>query len=179
VNGNENLWSRRRVLRAGTLTVAALGLAPAVLHADAPAPTAADAAQAGGAKSGFTPEQQKALEAAQFVYIQSTRKDGTLSKPAEIWFAIMDGALWVGSAPDSWRAKRIRAGRTKARIAIGKPSGPAFEANGAIVNDAELAKRFCDQLAVKYPGSWPRWEKSFREGLLDGKRVLIRYTPVG
>jgi hypothetical protein len=170
VIANRETWSRRRVLRAGTLTLAALGLAPGVLRAAEPAKPAA--------AGSLTPEQLKQLEAAQFVYIQSTRKDGALSKPAEIWFAVMDGVLWVGSSPDSWRVKRIKGGSPKARIAIGKSSGPAFDATGALVSDPALAKRFCDQLAVKYPGTWPRWEKSFREGLVDGKRVLIKYTPV-
>lgn len=162
-------WSRRQLLRAGTisLALATFGSARRVL--------ADDAKPAGGA---FTTEQLKQLAEAKFVYIQSTRKDGTLSKPAEIWFAVMDGALWVGSSPDSWRAKRIRWGRPQARIAIGSPSGPAFSATGAFVKDAARATKFCDALAVKYPDGWPRWEKSFRDGLVDGKRVLIEYTPV-
>jgi len=160
------------VLRAAGMTAAA---AAAVVvtrtRALADAPKDASAGK-------LTPEQEKQLAAAKFVYIQSTRKDGTLSKPAEIWFAVMDGALWVGSSPDSWRAKRIRWGRPQAKIAIGSPSGPAFRATGAFVKDAALATKFCDALAVKYPDGWPRWEKSFREGLVDGKRVLIRYAPV-
>jgi hypothetical protein len=162
-------WSRRQLLRAGTisLAVAALGGARRVL--------ADDAKPAAGTLS---PEQLKELAAAKFVYIQSTRKDGTLSKPAEIWFAVMDGALWVGSSPDSWRAKRIRWGRPQAKIAIGSTSGPSFRATGSFVKDPALATKFCDALAVKYPDGWPRWEKSFRDGLADGKRVLIKYAPV-
>src|SRR5262249_15389576 len=126
----------------------------------------------------LTSEQLQQLADAQFVYIQSTRKDGTLSKPAEIWFAVMDGAVWVGSSPDSWRAKRIRWKRRQARIAIGSVDGPSLRASGSFVKDPALEKKFCDQLAVKYPAKWPRWEQSFREGLASGERVLIRYTPV-
>lgn len=161
--------TRRRLLRAGTLALAATAFSGA---------RRAFADDAKPAAGKLSPELEKQLAAAKFVYIQSTRKDGTLSKPAEIWFAVMDGALWVGSSPDSWRAKRIRWGRPQAKIAIGSPSGPAFSATGAFVKDPALAKRFCDALAVKYPDGWPRWEKSFREGLVDGKRVLIRYAPV-
>ena len=162
-------WSRRQLLRAGTisLAVAALGGARRVL--------ADDAKPAAGT---LGPEQLKELAAAKFVYIQSTRKDGALGKPAEIWFAVMDGALWVGSSPDSWRAKRIRWGRPQAKIAIGSTGGPSFRATGSFVKDAALATKFCDALAVKYPDGWPRWEKSFRDGLADGKRVLIKYAPV-
>jgi hypothetical protein len=161
-------WTRRDVLRTGgSLAVAALAARATSARADAPP-----------AAGKLTPEQEKQLAAATFVYISSTRKDGTLGKPAEIWFAVMDGAVWVGSAPDSWRAKRIRWGRPQAKIAIGSPSGPSFRATGSFVKDADAYKKFCDQLAVKYPDRWPRWEKSFREGLASGERVLIRYAPV-
>jgi hypothetical protein len=170
MNIGNDPWSRRRVLRAGGAALSLLVLARTRARAaGAPAPDAA---------GKLTPEQLQHLADAQFVYIQSTRKDGTLSKPAEIWFAVMDGAVWVGSSPDSWRAKRIRWKRPQARIAIGSVDGPSIRATGAFVKDPELYKKFCDQLAVKYPAKWPRWEKSFREGLASGERVLIRYTPV-
>jgi len=67
------------------------------------------------------------LADARFVYIQSTRKDGALSKPAEIWFAVMDGAVWVGSSPDSWRAKRIRCRQDN--LELGTSALEAFEEN--------------------------------------------------
>lgn len=162
-------WSRRQLLRAGTisLALAALGGARRVLGDDAKP-----------AAGTLSPEQLKLLGEAKFVYIQSTRKDGTLSKPAEIWFAVMDGALWVGSSPESWRAKRIRWGRPQAKIAIGSTSGPSFRATGSFVKDPALYGKFCDQLAAKYPEKWSRWEQSFRDGLKSGERVLIKYTPV-
>jgi hypothetical protein len=162
-------WSRRQLLRAGTilLAMAALGGARRAF--------ADDAKPAAGTLS---PEQLKQLDAAKFVYIQSTRKGGVLGKPAEIWFAVMDGALWVGSSPESWRAKRIRWGRPQAKIAIGSVDGPSFRATGAFVKDPALYAKFCDQLAGKYPEKWSRWEQSFRDGFKSGERVLIKYTPV-
>lgn len=162
--------SRRQLLLAGTisLALAAVGGAQRAFADDAAKPAAGT----------LSPEQLKQLGEAKFVYIQSTRKDGTLSKPAEIWFAVMDGALWVGSSPESWRAKRIRWGRPQARIAIGSPSGPAFKATGSFVKDPAMYQKFCDQLAGKYPEKWSRWEQSFRDGLKSGERVLIKYTPV-
>jgi hypothetical protein len=163
-------WSRRRLLRAGgaALSLLVVGRTRAAA-ADPPAP---------GTGGTLSPEQLKQLADAQFIYIQSTRKDGTLGKPAEIWFTVMDGAVWVGSAPSSWRAKRIRWKRPQVRIAIGSTSGPSLRATGSFVKDATLENRFCDQLAVKYPAKWSSWEKSFRGGFASGERVLIRYTPV-
>ena len=66
------------------------------------------------------------LATAKYVYISSTRKDGALSKPAEIWFLVHDGAVYVGTPPTTWRARRIKAGRPQAKIWVGKPDGPSF-----------------------------------------------------
>lgn len=134
-------------------------------------------ALAAPALAGFTPEQEKQLANATYVYIQSERKSGEWSTPAEIWFFVDGGKLYVGTRPTSWRVKRIKAGRTKARIAIGSGSGPAFEAVGALVNDAALQERMMAAYAVKYPDGWKRYETSFREGFKTGDRVLVAYTP--
>jgi hypothetical protein len=142
---------------------------------EAPAASPAAKAESAGALS---PADRGALEKAEFVYISSTRKDGSLSQPAEIWFNFADGSVWVASSPDSWRAKRIRWGRPMAKIWIGTRSGPSFRARGELVRDTKRYDELCDAFAVKYPARWPRWEKSFREGLRSGERVLIRYSPV-
>jgi hypothetical protein len=129
------------------------------------------------ALAGFTPEQEKQLAEATYVYVQSERKSGEWSTPAEIWFFVDGGVLYVGTRPESWRVKRIKAGRTKARIAIGKPDGPAFEATGAVVSDAAIQTKMMDAFAVKYPDGWRKYEQSFRDGFKDGSRVLVAYTP--
>lgn len=117
------------------------------------------------------------LKTSKFVYISSTRKDGSLSKPAEIWFMFHDGAVYVGTSPKSWRAKRIGWKRPQAKIWVGKPDGPSFTATGAFVNDPAAQERLLKTFAEKYPDGWGRWEKSFRDGFKDGSRVLIKYTP--
>ena len=52
------------------------------------------------AHAELSAEIKTALASSKFVYIASTRKDGTLSKPAEIWFLYHDGAVYVGTPPD-------------------------------------------------------------------------------
>lgn len=143
------------------------------------------AALCGGFSSLSTPaqsaslsaEHQKELDNSKYVYIQSTRKDGKLGKAAEIWFFPYKGAVWVCSPVTTHRVKRIQAGQTKAKIAIGKPDGPSFSAKGSIVKDAEVNKVLFESFAKKYAGDWSSYEKSFREGLADGSRTLIRYDP--
>lgn len=129
------------------------------------------------AAEALAPDVEKALGSAKYVYIQSERKSGDLGKPAEIWFLWEDGAVWVGTRPASWRVRRIKAGRTRARIAVGAPDGPSFVARGALAKDPAREQRLMDAFARKYPDRWPTYATQFREGFGSGDRVLVRYTP--
>ena len=135
--------------------------------------TLSSAAQA----ASLSADLDKALQESKFVYIASTRKDGMLSKPAEIWFLYHDGAVYVGSKPSTWRAKRIKWGRPQATIAVGKADGPSFKASGAFAKEPETEKLMFETYAKKYPDGWPKYESSFRNGFKDGSHVLIKYTP--
>jgi hypothetical protein len=73
--------------------------------------------------------------------------------------------------------RRIKAGRKKARIAVGKTDGPAFDATGEVVKDAAVEKRMMDEYARKYPDGWSRYAETFRDGFKTGERVLVRYRP--
>ncbi|HUI27357.1 MAG TPA: hypothetical protein VL403_14845 [Candidatus Kryptonia bacterium] len=117
------------------------------------------------------------LTTSKYVYIASQRKSGGFSKPAEIWFLFHDNAVWVGTPPTTFRAKRIKAGHTAAKIAVGKPDGPSFEAVGSIVQDPKVYELMFQTYAKKYPDGWSKFEQKFRDGFKDGSRVLIKYTP--
>jgi hypothetical protein len=125
----------------------------------------------------LSPELQKALESSKYIYVQSTRKDGALSKPAEIWFMVHKGAVWVCSPTTTYRVKRIQAGKTEAKIAVGKPDGPSFKAKGSLVKDPEVDKALFAAYAKKYGNDWTSYEKNFREGLANGSRTLVKYEP--
>ena len=128
--------------------------------------------------AGFSAEVEQALETSTYAYIASERKSGELGSAAEIWYMSHAGAVWVESPKTTYRAKRILAGRTKAKVALGKKDGPAFDAKGSIVNDPQLNDVFFEALAKKYPSGWKSYESGFRDGLKDGSRVLIKYEPV-
>jgi hypothetical protein len=125
----------------------------------------------------LSPELEAALEKATYVYIATNRKDGSYGTPAEIWFMYHEGAVWVASPTTTWRVRRIRAGRPKARIAVGAVDGPAFAATGSIVTDPALHKVMFHTFASRYPQGWPTYEDRFRTGLADGTRVLMKYQP--
>ena len=130
-----------------------------------------------GAWAALPPDVDKALRDAQYVYIQSERKSGEWSKPAEIWFYYDGAAVYVGTRPASWRVKRIRAGRKKARIAVGAPDGPHFDAVGELKHDAAVEEKLMAAYAEKYPGGWKTHAESFRSGFKSGERVLVKYAP--
>ena len=129
------------------------------------------------AAAALSPELDRALREGKYVYIQSERKSHQLGKPAEIWFFYDGTAVYVGTRPTSWRVRRIKAGRRRAHIAVGKPDGPAFDATGELVHDAAIEQRLLEAYAKKYPEGWTRFADSFREGFKTGDRVLVRYTP--
>src|SRR5215831_3032564 len=102
------------------------------------------------AQGSLSPELQKALESSKYIYVASTRKNGELSKAAEIWFMLHNGAVWVCSPPTTHRVKRLKAGKTEAKIFVGKPDGPSFKAKGSLVKDPEVNKVLFDTYAKKY-----------------------------
>jgi hypothetical protein len=130
-----------------------------------------------GAAAGLSPELVQALGESKYVYIQSERKSRELGRPAEIWFLYANGAVYVGTRPTSWRVRRIKAGRPRARIAVGRADGPAFEARGEVRRDPAMEDRLMAEFARKYPDGWQRHAEGFREGFKSGERVLVRYTP--
>lgn len=127
--------------------------------------------------SSLSPELQKALESSKYVYVQSTRENGELGKAAEIWFLYHNGAVWVCSPTTTHRVKRVQAGKTQAKIAVGKADGPTFTAKGSLVKDEAVNKVMFETFAKKYADGWSSYEKQFKEGLANGSRTLVRYDP--
>jgi hypothetical protein len=129
------------------------------------------------AAAELSQQLRQQLASGKYVYISSTRKDGSLSTPAEIWYLWHDDAVYVATRPTSWRVRRIKAGRPRARIAVGSVDGPSFMATGSLVDDPKLEALVMKTYAEKYPGAWKQHEASFREGFRDRSRVIVKYVP--
>jgi len=129
------------------------------------------------AAAAVSPELDRALHEAKYVYVQSERKSGALGKPAEIWFYYDGSAVYVGTPPTTWRVRRIKAGRRRAHVAVGKADSPGFDATGEVVHDTATEQRLMEAYAKKYPEGWSRFADKFRDGFKNGDRVLVRYTP--
>lgn len=93
---------------------------------------------------------------------------------------------------DSWKARALERGLSRARIWVGDygrvkrllgsneafRAGHHFEARASSVRDEALLERLLDSYDRKYPEEIGRWRQRMRDGYRDGRRLLIRYTPV-
>ena len=129
------------------------------------------------APAELSTQLQQQLATGKYVYISSTRKDGSLSTPSEIWYIWRDGAVYVATRPASWRVRRIKAGRTQAKIAVGSIDAASFMATGSLIKDPAIEELIMKTYAEKYPDRWTQLADNFRAGFKDGSRVVVKYVP--
>lgn len=132
-----------------------------------------------------------ALYDSALVYITPLHASGKESTcHAEVWFVYFEGAIYVVTASDAWRARAVRAGLDRARLWVGEfgvwtrsdgayRSAPQIEARAELPDDALLQTRVLAEFGKKYSREWQVWGPRFRNGLADGSRVMIRYRPIG
>ena len=130
-----------------------------------------------------------ALEKSPLIYVCPLKKDGKEGTcHAEAWF-VRDGAdAIIVTAQDRWKARAVSGGLDRARLWVGdfgvwKDAGgkfkdaPTFDAKAAFVKDPATQARILEAYGKKYPAEWGKWGPRFHDGLADGSRVMIRYTP--
>ncbi|HYA36119.1 MAG TPA: pyridoxamine 5'-phosphate oxidase family protein [Candidatus Binataceae bacterium] len=133
---------------------------------------------ASGAQCETSARDIDALSKASLIYIATVRKDGNQSKAAPVWFTTTaDNIVLIQTAPDSWKAKRIRRG-SPAMIWIGDANGPAFIAKAEITSDAEVINRIVDDFPKRYLMARVGIHKPTLEKFQKGERVAIRITPI-
>ena len=158
--------------------VVGLAIAPTI-------PLLARTAFAADAKA--TPSDK--LEISQLVYITPIKSNGEESRcKAEIWFAHHEGDVFVVTPPETWRARAVGKGLTKARLWVGEfgvwtqsdgafREAPEFMATASIESESEVQALVLSTMGEKYAETgWGRWGQRFKDGLADGSRVMIRYT---
>ena len=130
-----------------------------------------------------------ALARGRYVYASPLRVDGVESTcHGRLWFAWLDGSVVVNTGALRWRARSVARGLST-RIWVGDHGswepvgheafrrGPSFDARGGIVRDEALLERMLAVFDAKYAGEIEGWRERIRQGVRDGSRVLIRYTP--
>jgi hypothetical protein len=171
--------TRRALLGTALAGAGALLLAPRGLAAET------------GKAPALAPELLTALEKSPFVYVSPLKKDGAESScHGEVWFAWDQGSVVLATSKRSWKARALAHGLERARIWVGDfgtihlnqvatlRNAPRFEARARIDSDPGAFPRVAPVYARKYPDEWAsKWKARFEQGMADGSRVLIRYTP--
>ncbi len=134
---------------------------------------------------------EEGMKSSKLIYLSPLKSNGELSRcQAEIWFVEQDGDMYVCTDTVSWRAQAPQKGLSRTQVWVGdvgvwtRSRGkylelPSLEAEASIVDsNAPIIETLLEQFGDKYPVGWIRWGRSFRNGLADGSRTMLKYTPV-
>lgn len=133
---------------------------------------------------------EEGMRESELIYLSPIKSNGELSRcQAEIWFVEHEGDMYVCTGTESWRATAPTVGLSETQVWVGdvgvwtRSNGryrelPSVRANASIVDDAELIEVLLDKFGDKYPLGWIIWSSRFRNGLKDGSRTMLRYSPV-
>jgi general stress protein 26 len=128
------------------------------------------------AHAAFSPEVRKALESSEYLYIATDRKDGSMSSVVPVWFMFDGRDILFATAPTSWKAKRIGAGR-KVHVWVGTADGPRFTGKAELSSDPKVAEKMAPVYSQKY---WIAWMGLFLprpSRVSSGKTVIVRIPP--
>lgn len=144
-------------------------------------------------EGGFGAKHQALLRDSPFVYVSPLRSDGEESRcHGEVWYAWLDGAVYLSAASSTWKARAVAGGLKSARVWVGDHGrwksrigannesfrgAPHFDAVVERVTEGDWNERLLATYETKYPGSIDRWRDKMRDGYTSGHRVLLRYTP--
>jgi uncharacterized protein len=100
----------------------------------------------------MTAQTAKSLASQSYISLATFRRSGAAVE-TPVWFAVLDGKLYVVTDGTSAKVKRIRATK-RVRVAAcnvrGRVSGTWFDGTGRVVGDQALAQRAHDALQRKY-----------------------------
>jgi hypothetical protein len=132
----------------------------------------------------------KGMAESALIYITPLKQDGSESScQAEVWFQLHDGAMYVVTSSKAWRAVAVGKGRSSARVWVGDVGQwksadgkyralPVVTTQAALVGDKGVQTAVLAKMGAKYSAEWSTWGPRFNDGLADGSRVMLRYTPV-
>lgn len=132
---------------------------------------------------------QEALRKSDLVYITPLKTAGAESAcRAEVWFTFDGASIFVVTSSKAWRARAVTLGLSQARVWVGDygewksakeayRKAPQLLATAALVTEPQTQTRALDLFGQKYRLEWLVWGPRFRNGLQDGSRVMLQYTP--
>jgi PPOX class probable F420-dependent enzyme len=119
------------------------------------------------------------LEHESYISLETFRRNGH-GVQTPVWFARLDGKLYVVTDGTSAKVKRLRA-TTRMRVAPctvrGTVTGEWREGSGRVIKDAALAERAHAALVAKY--GWQMWILDSVSWLFGriGRRAYLELTP--
>lgn len=149
------------------------------------------AAPALNARAALPDATLAALRESPLVYLSPLRSNGAESRcHSEIWFQEYEGAVYLVTSADAWRARAVQSGLTRARLWVGDfgewqkandafRAAPTFDATGSLVTDATTQDAVLERMGEKYRSSWLIWGPRFRNGLKERTRVMLKYVANG
>ena len=125
----------------------------------------------------MTPDLERALQAAKYMYLTTYSRAG---KPGTVpvWLWYHEGAVYFTTQRQSLKARRVRnSGRVT--VHVGTKNGPAFEGRAEWVEDRpDLEEALLAAYRRKYWIVVPLYMGRYiRRGLKNKTSVLIRITP--
>jgi hypothetical protein len=128
----------------------------------------------------ISPRDQQALSRADLVFIATTRKNGTQSRAAPVWFTLGrdNNSVLIQTEHTTWKAKRIRRGSSEVLVWIGKPDGPAFIGKAEITDDSNSQNKILADFREKYLQTRLFGMGPSRAEFESGELVAIKITPV-
>ena len=118
-----------------------------------------------------------ALETQKLVSIATQRADGGWGRVAPVWFMYDGEAVYFITAPDSYKARRIRRG-SPAQVWLSDATGPAFVGPAHVVTDVPTLERMNAVYKRKYWAAWlTYWARPLAGRVEAGSLVAVKVTP--
>ena len=120
---------------------------------------------------------QAALETQKLVSIATQRANGGWGRAAPVWFMYDGEAVYFITAPDSYKARRIRRG-SPAQVWLSDTTGPAFVGSTHVVTDVPTLERINAAYKRRYWLAWlTYWAVPLAGRVEAGKMVAVKVTP--
>ncbi len=117
------------------------------------------------------------LKTQKLISVATKRPNGDWSRPAPIWFAYEDDAIYFITAPTSFKARRIRRG-SPVLVWLDEKRDPAFSGETQIVTDPVILDRINAAYKKKYWVAWlTYWAMPLAGRVQASKMVAVRVTP--
>ena len=118
-----------------------------------------------------------ALNTQKLISVATQRANGEWSRAAPIWFMYAGEAIYFITAPQSYKARRIRKS-SPVQVWLDEKTGPAFTGKTQIVTDTAILDRINAAYKGKYWAAWlTYWAMPLAGRVEAGKMLAVQVSP--